>query len=111
MSAKISPPLADALEEGGNDPVDVIVEVASPRAADVPGASRAEKIANLKAAFDRSAQPVAARIRGMGGEVTGEAWINCSLRARLPRKLVQTLADEDQVVKLDLPGRIRAETG
>jgi hypothetical protein len=71
--------------------------------------SRAEKIAAHKKLFARQAKPVVDEIRRLGGEVTGEAWINGSLRIRLARKMVPMLSEQDQVARLDLPHAIQAD--
>jgi hypothetical protein len=108
---KISQSLAESLQGAdAQDWIDLIVELEQPRAAELPGSSRAEKIAALKEDFARRAEPVAERIRRMGGEVTGQAWINSSLRARVAKKMVAGLSDEAHVIRLDLPHLIQAES-
>jgi len=107
---KISQPLAEALQDAqSEDWVDVIVEIAGSAAPVSPGSSRAEKIAARKETFSRKAAPVANQIRRMGGEVTGQAWLNESIQARVPKKMVDALSDETQVARIDLPRRIQAD--
>src|SRR5260370_32826070 len=98
---KVSQPLAESLrKQESNDLLDVIVEIAAPLADDVPGSSQAEKIAARKATFAQQAQPVSDRIRRLGGEVTGQAWINGCLRARVAKNAVPALSDEALVARL-----------
>lgn len=107
---KISPPLLESLQQTeGDDWLDLIVELAPEGDMSASVTSRAEKIAARKKQFARQAKPVADEIRRLGGEVTGEAWINGSLRIRLAKKMVPMLLHQDQVARLDLPHAIQAE--
>jgi len=65
--------------------------------------SRAERIAWLRAAFEREAEPVAAAIRAASGEVLGLAWVNQTILARVPARRVARLAELDQISVADLP--------
>jgi hypothetical protein len=68
------------------------------------GASRDKSSADaLREAFRQAATPVAEAINNLGGEVTGEAWINQTLRARLPAKSVGRLSDVDEVRAVAVP--------
>ncbi|HEV3041655.1 MAG TPA: hypothetical protein VHA33_28075 [Candidatus Angelobacter sp.] len=107
---KISPPLSECLQRAeGDDWLELIVELAAQDDIGAPAAGRAAKIAARKEQFARQAKPVADQIRRLGGEITGEAWINGSLRIRLTKKMVPVLSDQDQVVRLDLPHAIQAD--
>lgn len=109
-SDKISRSLAVSLEGSGpEDWLDLIVEVGTPAPQEVSGSCRAEKIASLKDAFARRAGPVMDRIRCLGGEVTEQAWINGSLRARMLKRTIPDLSEESSVARLDLPHKILAE--
>jgi hypothetical protein len=109
-SDKISGPLAESLQDPATgDWLDVIVELGEPAAEDAPAGSRAVKIAARKEAFARQAEPVAARIRGLGGEVTGQAWINGTLRVRLGKHAVPTLSQDSGIARIDLPHILKAD--
>src|SRR5712691_10563265 len=108
IAGKISQPLAESLAKPG-EMVEVIVEIVAPQAADAPGSSQAEKIAARKSTFSQQADPVSEAIRRMGGEVTGQAWINGCIRARVAKKAVPALSDEAQVARIDLPRTIQAD--
>ena len=110
QSEKISQPLAESMQDArGDDWLDVIVELGGPDAANAAGLSRSERIAALKETFSKQAEPVAEVIHRLGGEVTGRAWINGSISARVAKKMIPALSSESHVSRLDLPHRIAAD--
>jgi hypothetical protein len=110
-SQKISQPLADQLEGAtqGNRH-DVIVELAQPLTHDAPEQSRAANIAARKQAFTKTAEPVESLIQSLGGVVTDRAWINGSIRARIDEKAISALSAENDVMRLDVPHPLKADT-
>lgn len=97
--AKITPELESRAESEADDALlDVIVELAGP-------AQRAT-VDETKAAFRENAEPVAQAITGLGGEVQGEAWINSTLKARIPARGLRDLSNIEAVAALDVPHRI-----
>ncbi|MFQ5525986.1 MAG: hypothetical protein ACE5GX_06955 [Thermoanaerobaculia bacterium] len=94
-------PAADELVE-----LVVELEPVEPAAARL---SRAEKIAAHKEAFERQAAPVAAAIAEAGGEVVGRAWINQTLKARIPRHAVAAVARHEKVAQVDVPRPLELE--
>jgi hypothetical protein len=48
-------------------------------------------------------------VRNAGGEVTGHAWINQTVRARVPADRVKELSEHERVAVLDAPHPIEAE--
>lgn len=88
----------DAAED--SNLLDVVVELDSER-------EPAPDIASAKEQFSRAAEPVAEAISGMGGEVMGGAWINYTLRARVPAAGVPTVAGLDRVAVVDVPHAIQ----
>jgi len=46
-----------------------------------------------------------------GGEVTGTAWINQTMRVRVPRNSLATLSELEIVTSLDLPNKLELEGG
>lgn len=111
MSAKISEKLTEKLEATGtSDLLDVIIELyphAESAASHIQ--SRSEKIAAMKEAFTRNVAPVEEVVRNIGGEVTGHAWINQTVRARVPADRVRELCEHERVAVLDAPHPIEAE--
>src|SRR5258708_1085880 len=106
---KLSRKLAEALQNSNHeDHLDVVLELHQPPPDAPVGGGRAEQIAARKAAFAKHAQSVASQIRSLGGEVTGEAWINSTMRARLSRNMVSALSEAPQVKTLDVPHQLKA---
>ena len=107
--AKITDALAESLAVGhSDDRLELIVELTAPVDAPSTGANRAAMIAARKAAFSLAAAPIAEQIREMGGEITGEAWINNSMRARLAKRHAPALSANESVKRLDLPRQLEA---
>ena len=66
-------------------------------------------MAAAKAAFERAVGPVAEVIAGAGGQVLEGAWINQTLRARVPARAISELAGTDGVSAVDVPHALEAE--
>jgi hypothetical protein len=104
--SKISGELAARLEQSDtNDFLDLIVEL-EPGSAPSASGSRAERIAAQKQSFDHHAGPVERLIQQAGGEVLDRAWINQTLRARLPVRSVHDLTKAAEVSAIDVPHRL-----
>ncbi|HEV3457316.1 MAG TPA: hypothetical protein VHG32_12215 [Thermoanaerobaculia bacterium] len=92
-------------------PVEVVVELGTkthaPRGRAVAG--RAAKIAALKRVFSASAEPIERAIESSGGEVLDRAWLNQSLKARLPREAVVALGEREDVERLDMPAPLQPD--
>jgi hypothetical protein len=101
-TAKLGARLADQIASvDESTPVDVIVEL---RTIDIPGTgSRSERISLLRAEFEREAQPVTSLIEAAGGEVLGAAWINQTLRCRIPAMQIPRVASDEAVTRVELP--------
>lgn len=118
-SRKVSPDLAACASEsaGADEPVEAVIEL-KPQAAP-PSArrsrlslapqSRKERIAAMRDAFEERARDVAAAVEKAGGEVVEKAWINQTLRVRLPREGIDAVAELDEVSRLDAPRRVTPE--
>lgn len=73
-------------------------------------------ISDRKSAFGQRAEPVAAAVRDVGGELVGAPlWINQTLGARVPAREVVTLANRlarlGTVEALGISSPIKAEAG
>jgi hypothetical protein len=103
---KVTPRLAEHLEEKPAT-VEVVVELTPlhPPAA----ATRPERIAALRDSFAAELGPVAERITAAGGEVLESAWLNQTVRARIPAAAVAEVAASDAVMRVDLPGQLDPE--
>ena len=111
MESKLSEQLAQHLQSTGtSELLDVIIELHQKKEAEAtPSQSRTERIANLKETFSRKIAPLEETIRQIGGEVTGQAWINQTLRVRVPADKVKLLSAYDQIAKLDLPHLLKRD--
>jgi hypothetical protein len=112
MSNKISDKLSEKIKgTSASDLLDVIIELHphADSAAATETLSRSEKIAALKGAYARNVAPVEEAVRQAGGEVTGHAWINQTVRARVPADRVRELSEHERIAVLDAPHPIEAE--
>jgi hypothetical protein len=106
--AKLSQRLAEQLDAvDGSSEVEVIVELQPVR----PPAtgSRQERIAAMKERFERELGPVAEKIEQAGGSVVETAWLNQTIRGRIPAGEVPNVAEDDVVSAIDLPRRLEPD--
>lgn len=101
--SNITPDLAAQLDTAeSTDLLDVIVALDG-------GRDEATDMAAAKEAFDRAAEPVTEIVAELGGEVVDGAWINQTLRARVPARGVADVAGFDGVAAVDVPHAIQAD--
>ena len=95
------------------DMIDVVVELDHESIDSLknsaPNKSRNEQISLRKESFARISSPVENIISEVGGEVTAKAWINYTLRAKLPVNGLQRISDLDEVDALDSPQELKTE--
>jgi hypothetical protein len=105
---KVSPRLRAKLDDADSkQDVEVVIALAPP---ELQGeGSRGQKIAVAKERFEKEVASMSERIASSGGEVIDTAWINSTIRSRLPAEQVDDLAGDDQVVGVDLPSKLEAE--
>ncbi len=110
---KLSATLADRLDHAdAADLVEVVVELqAAPPAGTGDGMPRAARIAAARDAFGVASYPVERAIQSAGGEVVDAAWINQTVRAKLPASAVASLVKLHEVRLLDLPRTLTADWG
>ncbi|SRR5712691_210604 len=111
VSQKLSADLASQLDSAKTDDLlDVVVELKHhvPDSDETVGSGG---ISAFKEFFRRRAEPIEQLIRSSGGEVLGEAWINSTLRARIPARAVSDVGAVDAVTAIDVPHRIELDTG
>lgn len=105
---KVSVALQESLSAGRDDePVDIVVEMTPPHLSE-PG-TQTERIEQAKRSFDDLAASVAATISAAGGVVLGTAWINSTVRGRVPASGIQLLLADDNVKRVDAPRKISRE--
>jgi hypothetical protein len=101
---KLSPRLVECLESVDRvTPIEVVVELQPVDVTALPAGSRHERVAALQAAFQRELAPVAQRIEAAGGTVLETAWLNQTVRSRLPAGALRSVAEEVAVHAIDLP--------
>jgi hypothetical protein len=107
-AAKLSPRLVaelGAVDESSE--VEVIVELQPVETP--PAGSRQERIAAMKAGFERELRPVAERILQAGGQVLETAWLNQTVRSRIPAGQVPRVAEDEVVSAIDLPRKLEPD--
>ena len=114
---KISPALSERLQgAGGDDVFEVVIELRPLQSSSgvrgggirAAGSSRPSMQA-AKASFTREISPIVRRVQRAGGEVIGAAWLNRTLKARVPARGVEPLTDLAGVVAVDAPRVLQAE--
>jgi hypothetical protein len=111
-AAKMTPDLKAQLTEAEAAKVlDVVLEVHSQSQETAAPRSRREAIALRKEAFSHDVVPVEEAVNEVGGEVVGRAWINQTVRARVPAHGLEQLSELDEVAVLDVPHALQAEVG
>jgi hypothetical protein len=112
-AAKLKPDLTTRLAQAAaEDVLDVVVEMdAQTEPAAAAPQSRSEQITLRKEKFDHDVVPVEEAIHEAGGEVVGRAWINQTVRARVPAQGVEQLSEHEKVAALDVPRRLEADFG
>jgi hypothetical protein len=115
MTTKLTAKLAEQLDRAdASDLLEIILELRRPQAESATTQetrSRSEKIAALKESFSREVTPVEEAVRKLGGEVTGRAWINQTVRARMPAQGVRELSEHEKISVLDIPHSIKSDFG
>lgn len=113
---KVSQKLAEQANSlaSDTDVLEVIVELeqqskSKANVAKSDTSSRTAQIAERKESFARISSPVENAISQAGGEVTGKAWINRTLRAKLPARSLQEICELREVEKLDAPQAIEPD--
>ena len=112
-TAKLKPDLATQIAQADEHEVlDVVVEL-DPQSEPPAAApqSRSEQIALRKETFNHDVVPVEEAINEAGGEVVGRAWINQTVKARVPAQGIEQLSELEKVAALDVPRRVEADFG
>lgn len=108
--AKITAPLAATIDAADpNDDVVVIVEMASAQPRSFAPQPRQQQIAAHRAEFEKQASPIEQTIHDIGGEVLDRAWINNTMKARVPARAVKELSDLDGVETVDVEHRLQRD--
>lgn len=103
MPARISSELGSRIHGiGGEELVDVVVELRRPEEPPIE-ASRDERIRALKEAFDQQAPEIERAVVAEGGVILDRAWINQTVKAKVPAGSISALAARDDITAIDVP--------
>lgn len=113
---KVSQKLAKQVKSASSDAdvLDVIVELEqqsnfSTNAVQSEVYSRTTQIAARKESFARISSSVEDIISQSGGEVTEKAWLNRTLRAKVPVNSLKRICELSEVEKIDAPHEIEPD--
>jgi hypothetical protein len=112
---KLTAKLAEHIQKTGvGDMLDVIVELDPARGQDILSQSgdlsRQDRIARLQEDFTEQSAAVISKIAEAGGEILDHAWVNKTLKVRLPAESLGEIAQEAEVKAVDLPEILHPET-
>lgn len=100
---KLSKGLASRLESvSADDMIDIVVELEPP-------ASKPTNVSATVAQFKETSEPVTGTIEETGGKVLGTAWINSTVRARIPASAITRVAALQHVERIDVPNALIPE--
>jgi len=83
------------------DIVDVVIELRQTSVA--IGGSRQERVSGRQLQFTDASRPVKAAVTAAQGEVVDEAWLNGTLRVRVPASAIEMLAELAVIELIDTP--------
>jgi hypothetical protein len=107
---KLTSGLASRLSTVGSaEMLDVVLELESGEEPSELHLTPREKVAVLRERFSQSSAPIEDQIQQVGGEVLGSAWINRTIRARIPADGVSHLTELKSVERVDLPRALEPE--
>ena len=106
---KVGPSLARRIAAAdAQGQVEVVIELTGDVEVPADG-TRQQRIAAARSSFERDVAAVSDRIEAAGGEVLETAWLNRTLRGRLPAATVVRVAADDAVAAIDLPHTIQPD--
>lgn len=105
---KLTADLSRHLEQTKESEIlDIIIEIEPKNSlSDLPeneNLSRQEKIAARQQNFVKQSADVENAVRQVGGEVVGRAWINQTLKARVPASSVKKISEHQNIFTVDIP--------
>jgi hypothetical protein len=111
---KLTDKLVEHIESTvAGDMLDIIVELDPARGQEIMSGSaelsRQDRISKLREDFTDQAAAVAAAIEKAGGEVLDHAWINKTLKVRVPVESIDRITEDKEVTAVDLPHGIELE--
>jgi hypothetical protein len=112
MSTKLGQTLAEELERAKPaDELDVVFELSATETSDAePAKSRGERIALMQDAFNRNSIGLERAVQEAGGKIIDKAWINQTVRARVPAQALENLGRLESVLLIDAPRELTPES-
>ena len=109
--AKITAPLEALIAAAGPDEeVVVVLEMASRKSPlGFAAQTRQQLIAEKRSRFEQQVSPIERAIEEAGGEVLDRAWINSTMRVRVPAHAIRALIDAGDVEKADVEHRLQRD--
>jgi hypothetical protein len=96
---KITSALDSQLRQVRDELLDVVVELS-------PDTTEAATAPELRDSFEKAVAPVSEAISRSGGEVVDSAWLNRTLRVKIPAAEVPELSDMREIAALDVPHQV-----
>jgi hypothetical protein len=110
---KLTDKLVQHIEKTGEDMLEIIVELDPSRGDEIVSQSgdmsRQDRITKLREDFAEQSAAVASAIEKAGGEILDQAWINKTLKVRVPVKNIESITGEKEVTSVDLPETVQLE--
>jgi hypothetical protein len=110
---KLTHQLAEHIEKTAEDMLEIIVELDPARGEQIVSESgemsRQDRIAKLREDFADQSAAVTSAIEKAGGEILDQAWINKTLKVRVPVKNIDSITGEKEVTSVDLPETVQLE--
>jgi hypothetical protein len=111
---KLTSKLEELLENTSKtEMLDIIVELDQEASREILSQTKAlprqERISALQKSFDQNSKSIETAITKAGGEVMGKAWINQTLKARVPVESVKEISEHEEVAAVDIPQQIEAD--
>ena len=66
-------------------------------------------MAAMRSGFEKQCSDLKTKIANLGGEVTGEAWLNSTLSVKLPKTALDDIANDSSVRRIDVPRGLEKE--
>lgn len=99
-----------AAAAGADSPLSVILELKKTIPEVLREGSPTQRMQQLRQSFEQQANQLKETIHSLGGEVTGEAWLNSTIAAKLPPKALHAMGREENVHHIDVPHPIERES-
>lgn len=112
--SKLSADLLQHLENSKDtEMLDIIIEVSpdenSNSLSEDSKLTRQERIAVRRDSFVQQSAPIETAVQEEGGEITDRAWINQTLKARIPAKAVKKISEQQNIYNLAIPRAIEKD--